>query len=768
MDRRLTYSVQLVRTRLLTEYHDRIAMTKISQAPSLFLASLLATLVLVCTSSIGQENSTDEQTAFIESITVTATKQDTELGATPIAISAFEYSNAPSGKLNRLSDVAEQTPNLWLGNSGNSGFPVIYLRGVGSTDTSMAADPSVGFYLDDVYVGRSAGVITDLHDVERVEVIKGPQGAMWGRNTMGGAVHVISNSPDSIQKNALSIGLGNYSNLNARGLFARRFNEHWSGKVSFSWRDRDGFSENLITGSDIGDANIYSLRTGAVYEVSDTSTWSFAADLTEDRSSSAAFDPLLTGAPILRGLAGPITVSSFPFNHFEPEDEFEVNHRLDSREYRDIAGASAKYLFDGENFRFQSISAIRNLDFDNIENTDGLSVQLIEIFQRTKQSQVSQEFRLFSDSKSLQWMIGAFYLVEETDDVLRVGSQDFNLVLESVFGPQDYSSINNSTIRAKNAALFGSVSVPLLDSLKVDLAFRYSKESKQFDFFREAFDNGVLLDPSIPDYQDNANWSQLSPSLTVSYLPTEGDDSLLYASISKGFRSGGYNSLQTTMDDPFAPESLIAYQAGYKLGLLDDRIKLDLAAFYYDHNDMQVQTTLAGNGGSPKTLTTNAAEATEQGLELNIKAMVTKNASFDFSVSYLDAIYDEFVNADGVDVSGNRIQYSSKTSAVFGLEYLTNLTEAVVSTYRMEYSFHSKIYFTELNQSQLMQPDFSLVNLYAEFQSGDLPMKATFYGKNIFDQVVIGSAVDFIDVLGTATRVYREPRTFGVNLQYEF
>lgn len=704
----------------------------------------------------------------IESMIVTATRESSQLLRTPVSVAAFEMEDEYAGRFQNLTNVADQVAGVSIANSGNAAFPVIFVRGVGSTDTSMATEPTVGFYVDDVYVGRAAGVITDLFDIERVEVIKGPQGSTWGRNTLGGAIHVVTRNPRDSDMNELFLGVGNFSDVRIGGLVSKQLSENLYGKLSFNRNKRDGFTRNELGGPALGDADSYAIRSSLGYRQSESSEWVFSADYTKDRSLSAGFDPLIVGRPFFGGLLGNVGIADPPFSYSEPQDEYVVNHPEGSREHRDLYGVSGKYTLDLPALRFLSVTSIRGIKFDNSENTDGLPFQLVELVQQTDQTQFSQEFRLSGDLPKTRWMMGLYYFREETDDEISLNSQDFNFLLAGDFGIQDYSSTNNSKTVSTSYSIYGNLSYDYTSNLRADFGLRATRETKDFRFGRVSNDIfEILLDPSVPVSTSDDSWSDLSPSLKLSYLPSLGR-SIYYGSISHGFRAGGYNTLQTTEQNSFDSESLIAYELGMKSMFVKDRLMLDASLFHYDHTDIQVQTLTAQSAGSPIVVTSNAAKATEQGIDLSVMALPTELSKFDATFSYLDATYDRFVNVQGIDVSGNRVKFSSKYSATFGVEYEPELRGDVQFRVRAEYSLKSKVYFTETNLPELMQDSYDLVNAYLEMSSERLNAEATIYIKNLTNEAAIGSATDFLDILGTVTRNFQPPRTFGVNLKLRY
>ena len=714
------------------------------------------------------EKSTIEDNT-LEVLIVTAERRETDLQKTPIAITAFTAEDLEQSNITKIPDLVMYTPGLTIGNTGNSSFPEIYLRGVGTRDPSVASDLSVGFYVDDVYIGRGISMLVDLFDLERIEVLKGPQGTLWGRNTVGGAIHIITKKPTDDFSSSHKLKIGNF------GLFRISGNAGGSlidntllGKISYSYEDRDGYVENVFRQNSLADAESFSVRGDIQFLANDNIEFLISVDATKERPSSAAFDPIISGAPVLSGLAGNITVADPPFNHIEPDGPYQVSHDSDSREHRDIYGISGKLSWRLDDLTFYSLSSARSLKFDNIENTAGLSLQLVEFFQNTEQWQFSQEFRLANDlDERIQWLVGAFFFHEDTDDMLAVEAQDFNLLLAPLFGTQDYSSTNFSSSISNSYSLFGQLKYELTEHLSTTVGLRYTYEDKAFRIRRVSNDfNQIMFDPSFPLTRFDDNWEAFSPKIGVEY--EYSDNLFYYASISRGFRSGGYNSLQFQLQDSFDPEFLTSYELGVKSKWLDQRLQLNLSAFYYDHTDQQVQTIITSGTGTAQVVTTNAAESRDIGLELEVLALPLTGLQLNGGFSYLHAKYEAFINAEDIDVSGNTINHSPEFSSNLGVQYTFPVNGDGSITIRGEHQYRSKIYFTETNETILSQGGYHNINARLEYKTSDDKYTIAAFGRNLTDEAIAHTGVDLRAVLGTVSNVYNPPRTYGVELTVNF
>ena len=723
--------------------------------------------------SSSAEDIDDEGVYYLEPITVTAEKRPAELQKTPISVLAFTSDTIENSGIIAIQELALQSPGLVIGNSSNTSTPEIFIRGIGTTDISPGSDASVGLYVDDVYIGRDKGMFFELFDLERIEVLRGPQGTLYGRNTIAGAINIITNKPTNKFTMSHQLKYGNFEFFNINGMLnGPIIKDYLFGRLSYSYSDRDGYSKNVFNGSRVADADNLSTRGSIWILPSDNVDILLSVDYSKDRPTAAAFKPLLTGESILGGqltpVFGSITVAPNPgnpfdpFNHVEPSDPFKVNQDLATIENRDIFGASGKLTWDLDNLSLVSISAYRKLDYNLVDNFDGLSVRLLDFLQDLEQKQFSQELRLTTISEDqLKWIAGLFFFYETSDEATTTAFQD----LGSLFGPGNFSATNFSEVEVYSYALYSEGTYNITNHLSATIGLRYTYEEKDFKVERITNDLAALGDPGFGKSTEDDEWYALTPKFGLQFQPSA--ELMYYGTVSRGFKSGGFNSLQTQREDSFDPEFLWAFEIGAKSTWLEKRLQLNVAAFVYNHDDLQVQTIIS-EGGFDRLATTNAAEAEAYGIEFEISSRPLLGFDINAGIALLETEFKKFINASGADASGNSLKRSPKLSTNLTVQYTFPINEVGYFILRAEHQYQSKIYFTETNESVLSEGGFHNINARAGYETENGRFSIAVFGKNLMDEETINFAIDLRNQLGTVNRIFNHPRTYGVELTYHF
>ena len=731
--------------------------------PSKFSQALLLLSIISCLLSVypsNAEDSDDKAVYFLEPIIITAEKRPSELQKTPSAITTFSSQDINNYTISKLPDLALHTPGLTVGSAGNISFPVISMRGIRTNDFSTGADLSIGFYLDEVFIGRAGSILVDLFDLERIEILRGPQGTLWGRNTIGGAIHAVTKKPTTKFNTRHQITYGNFDLFRLTGnLSGPLVGNSLLGNFSYNMRNRDGYADNVALGNEVTDAENLSARGSLWILPNDKMDLLLSFDYSKDRPTAAAFETIQTGKTILNGVLdafGNFTVSNPPFSHVEPRGPFKVNQDLSTREHRDDYGVSGNLSFVLDEIAFNSISAFRGFKFDQLDSLDGISSQLLDIEQDTDQKQFSQEMRLSNTNPDiLKWVAGIYFFTESTDDQVTLSSEALDDII-----PGDYTGTNFAETDSHSYSLFSQVTYKYTERLGIILGARYTYEEKDFSILR--LGNDFFGD--IPSTKFDDDWQAFTPKLGVEYQ--QSNDLLYYASISRGFRSGGFNSLQFELQDSFDPEFLIACEAGVKSIFFEKRLQINFSTFYYDHKDMQVETVTAG--GSGQNVTTNAAEARDFGCELELQVLPIEKLYFVVNFSYVDAEYEEFINADGKDVSGNRIQNTPEFSTNFAVQYKVPIKQLGFLSIIGEHQYQSKIFFTETNESILSEGEYHNINARIQFKTKNEKFSVAGFVKNLLDEETANSGVDLRGVLGTVNKYYNPPRTYGIELSCQY
>lgn len=733
---------------------------------SCFAGRFFVFFVLIHISTVSVSNTAAElrHSTRLEHIIVTAERRETDLQRTPVSVTAFTDKDIQSIGITEVPQLALRTPGLTIGNNGNMSFPEIYMRGVGTRDVSVGTDLSVGFYVDDVYMGRSSSMFVDLFDLERIEVLKGPQGTLWGRNTIGGAIHIVTAKPEDKFVTSHKFRIGNFDLLQVSGTVSGPvIEDQLLARFSYNVRDREGYSDNIFNGGKVGDAENISIRGSLNYIPADEFDFLLSFDVSKDRPTANVSKPTITGDPLLFGVLGNITVLDPPFNHVEPRAALDVNHNESTREHRDISGVSGKMTWKAQDFSVISLTAYRSFELDLLENTDGISAQLINLVQEMEQEQFSQELRVQSSrSDNLKWMLGGYFFHETVDDQLSVVSQDLALLL----GPGDYSATNFSDVTTNSYSIFGQVEYSVVERVNASFEFRYTYEEKNFEARRVTNDISGVLEAGFALAVFDEDWKAFTPKVVLEFQQTE--DVMYYFSASRGFRSGGYNSLQTHLQESFDPEFLNAYELGVKSTWFDRTLRVNMAAFYYDHRDLQVQTVVASGGGSIQVDTANAAKSRDIGFELELLANPVNGLHIDANLSYLDAEYKSFINSDGIDVSGNTINHAPEFKTNLGFQYVHTLGNSGSISLRGEHQYQSRIFFTETNNDLLGQKGYHNVNARLTYKTLNEKLKLTAFVNNLTNKKSAQTGVDLLGVLGLVTRIFNPPRHYGVEISLSY
>ncbi len=671
-----------------------------------------------------------KDTGFVlEEIIVTATKRSSSMQDVPMSINAF------SGDRLEQSGVAEiqDLPFLAAGLHVTEAFGNVQLtlRGVGTNQIPPGAEPGVASHRDGVYLGHRPDIGLSFFDIERIEVLRGPQGTLYGRNATGGAVNIITKDPTEEFEAGGRVTFGNYSLVETEGYVSGSLIEDkLSGRVAFTTRKRDGYLTNLHDGSKLDDDDTAAVRAKLRYTPSE----SFKLDLGLDYGRSNGFPFEVIG---LLPTARTVNV--------------DADNIMDVK----VWGANALAEWNFENVTLTSVTGYRELDlflakdFDYSPNSSSLAK---EIFQDSWQ--FSQELTLSSAGDSpLEWIVGGYYFTSELTEYI-----DFRL---PGLGATLY--IITPELSGTAYAVFGEASYPIIENLTLTVGARYSEEDKYVHQSSEGF--GALNVEMI-----DSKWTAFTPKAALSY---EFNDALTaYVTVGKGFKGGGY-LLNTLQGRSFDPEKVTNYEAGIKALLLDERLRFNMSVFHMDYSDLQVKVfRIHPITGGIINGVDNAAASKIRGAEIEIDARPTDALSIDGNLSYLDASYKSWPDAIDInrgsatfDVSGNRMISSPRWVVNLGASYMVPVGDWGTATLRGEYSYKSRIYFTPFEEQPLSQKPVSVVNARLTFAEADGQWQIAAYVKNVTDELMAsetrGNALNPISNL-------LPPRTYGVSVGYNF
>ena len=593
-------------------------------------------------------------------IIVTAQRRAEKLQNVPVAATAFTGASVAAFRLTDVSTIQSQTPNLVIKSQFGSTNPNIFIRGVGQNDFNDNATSAVGVYIDDVYLSSPAGQLAELYDIERIEVLRGPQGTLYGKNTTAGAVNVFSQKPklDSFG-GFFRGGYGNMNDVELEGAVNIPLSPTLAFRVAGVHRNRDGWIYNHFDGRLINKIDESAGRAQLLWQPSSSDRILFNVNGSLNRSDKAQGKEL--------GLnANGTNVVGFIDPYSSPrEASYNFAGPLDNKQY----GGFVRWDHDLEHITLSSISAYNRVTQIIQLDTDQSPVALNQSVRNGKSWQATQELRATTNfAGRFNVVAGAFYFRENIKAKQLFANAPPVGPFPAVNGNLSY--YNQDT---EGFAFYGQGNFKLTDTLTLTGGIRYTDESK--DFFDEAYNvspytynpaGGTILSARIPPSQRHKGYSDTSWKGGIDWKPTT--NILLYFSAAKGFRAGGFNGgANTALFEltPFEPETLISYEVGTKTQWFDRKLQFNVTAFHYDYSNLQVFSLVDGStiGFAPGTILriiTNSANATVNGVELEAKVRPTARLEAGLNAAFLpDAKYENFLYGRGTpaqaDRSGNRL-----------------------------------------------------------------------------------------------------------------
>ncbi|MEI8298069.1 MAG: TonB-dependent receptor [Pseudomonadota bacterium] len=709
-----------------------------------------------------------QSSSQLEEVVVTATKRSDKISDTPAAISAITGEGLGAGGISNVSDLSSAVPDLSIGNQ--FGVNRAFIRGVGLTSIDLGADGAVAFLQNEAQIARPAEQLTGFFDLDRIEVLRGPQGTTYGRGATAGVVNLVTKKPSDKLEGYADFTLGDYSSKIFEGAIGGPLSDRVSARVAGKSEKRDGYGTNLYTGNPVDDRNAYAVRASLRIKASDEVLIDVVADHFKEDDNNYAFH-------YFGGTAFPFTLAQIYggttiFDH--GGDVRNVWSREDAVNQRHGSSATAIVDWKPAGFELKSVTAWR--DFQRF-NRDDLAATDAHLYGQNNYDESStswsQEFTLSTTAATVDWLAGAMYFHEKNPGSVLVPLYNLGpFILAGNCSPitpdaatpcNAFDSTNyhqSGTVTTDAYGVYVQGTKELAPRLKVTLGARFNNEKRKGVGSFEFGALGIFL----PTDKEKS-WNAVTPKAQLEYH-TEGG-SLVYGGITRGFKSGVINigSLNAAIN----PEFVTSYEVGFKTKVLDNRAFLGLTAFYYDYKDLQVGFVNANSTVETK----NAAAARNYGLEFESQAKVTERFSADFAVTYLNAKYKDFTNSyyrDGFQshqLSGNTLSNAPEISGHIGLTYRLPALDGHM-TLHGEAVYSDKVFFTEWNNSDAMQPAYTLVNLSAAYELSS-HATVTSWIRNAGDKTVFGNNIITAPLyLSSRVGTVMPPRTFGITLHVNF
>jgi len=712
------------------------------------------------------------QTAGLEEMVVTAQKREQSLQEAPIAISAFSSEALEQQGIEDIQELSGLVPNVMFNASPSSTTgATVAIRGSVTTNPAITWEPTVGMYVDGVFIGKVLGGIFDVADLERIEVLRGPQGSLYGKNTVGGAVNLVTRKPSGEFGGELLGSYGNYGYYRARasvdtpawGTVGEGLGQ-LSANITLQHEEHEGYTSG--THDRVGSP----LAQPAVADEwdstdADSGRVALALDVTENFDARYAYDfsnkDNTPQAPHLTHADPDQVPFLLPYVGDEDKRPSRLSSDTEVFEEADIDGHSLHLGYDlGESgflgdVQLKSITSYREMTWDDLLDIDGSPIDAFHSGRGIDYDQTSQELQLVGATERVNYVVGLYYF-EESADVINP------ITFFGVFGTP--TGVNEYGLESESRAVYGQFdwkpgAEMLRDRLTVTVGARYTEEKK----------DQYWQHPGEPYTKADEDWNNFSPAVTLAW--DLSDDVNVYARYAEGWKSGGFNGEAGSPESfqrAYDPEEVASYELGLKSRWLDDRLQLNAAAFQNKVDDMQLSIFLAD--GSAASVVDNAGKATVQGVELELVAVPVENLQLNFNYGYLDAEYDEYIDA-GVDVANDRdVAYAPENTASAGIQYTVPGVLCGNLTARLDWTYtDDRVVYTEPLQNLHSQLDaYSLLNgrlTLADIPLGNGSMKVAAWGKNLLDEDYRMSTIPFI--IWTVS-YYGAPRTYGMDLSYEF
>jgi iron complex outermembrane receptor protein len=807
------------------------------KTPLLWVAVAAASLGI----SVPASAQNDAADRIFEEVVVTARQREERAQTVPIPITALSAEQLVTRNLMEVRDLEKLSPNTSIDYSAVNGNAIqVFIRGIGQTNWAATQDPKIGMYVDGVYFSRPQGALVDFNDVERVEVLRGPQGTLFGRNTTAGLIHIINNRPstDGFESD-ITLGAGNDGQSNYGLVVNAPLSENWAARLALSGQQADGVMINSFTGKDRGNEDSTNARFALRYQGdkldAQLSYTNFEADERGPLGSCtwhATDDPFVAlgrgGVLSLATIFG--TFSSVRENCIGTTRDVSIDTTNDENIRADVDNVVLNLSYDFGSLTLDSITSKR--DIEHFSGTwgwvmgNGPGSNMLEILNNYGDTEaMSQEIRLSGVSDSVEWVVGAYWFEEETDESLDVPL--FRDVMApdpavwplfyapdgaggtlgaAALGAQLYGSRSQTyDVTNENQAFFAEVTFSLNEKWDLTVGARRTNDDRDFTRIQTLF-NGqpdpfyfcpgmpvVELAPGVvaagsDRCRQTVSYSKTTPRVIASYQAS--DDVLFYGSYSLGYSSGGFN--QDTRMRPYLPETADNYEFGMKSDLLDGRMRFNATVF---HNEYKNQQLTVGRlvDGQPTADLINAQQATLSGVEIETMARLSDSLTFTATMGYIRGDYDEFTVMDNVTVvSGDGslssqeverdlsdTEFGSGPSYSFDLGLMHNMSlgdsgELMTS---IGASFKDATDYTLNNTPSSQQPSYWLVDGRMTWFMANDKTSVSLWVNNLFDKDYVTTMLDQagdiqiggIDQgLGMAASYWGEPRRYGLELKHRF
>lgn len=752
----------------------------------------LASVLCCCAMGAASAAEPEQPGGFVlEEVQVTARRVEERLQDTPVSVAAFTPESLERRQVFSTDDLDQTTPNLVFNSSarlaGNSSAVVVTIRGIGQTDPTPDVDPGVGLYIDDVYMGHGVGGSMDFRDIESVQVLRGPQGTLFGRNTIGGAVLITTKDPEKEFGGTAKVGFGTDNLRDAFLGLDLPLSDTLGARFSFGSRDQDGFINYPSQGKKLGDVNTYTLTGKLVWTPSERLTAKLMLDYTEADENGAALTNVAinptsafprnvsfrAGCPGMTSIATPVPQIADPRcandlmlgGPYVNNGASNVNSDLNNR------GIGLNVQYDlTDHWSLKSISSYREIAWNGNRDADGTPFPILSTDYDVEGDQWSQELQLIFQGEQLTAVSGAYYFKERSDDFLVVTFSPPGVAVSPPgFAPPSTGNCDCNLVRNNSWAAFTNWTYKVTDRLSLGAGARYTEDTK--GSLPDEYDLRTPDVKWLPVRLYEKTFSKATFSGNVSYRWS--DAAMTYVSYSQGFKGGGWNShfnrpIQPTDPHLFKEETAESYEAGFKLDLLGDTLRLNGAVFTTDYKNMQFTYRI---GVAPFLF--NTGKATINGAELELTWVPLDALIIEGGIGHLDGEIkevDTLINAVTGVSTDNKLPFTPSWQVNLGVGYRVVVGTGWHITPRIDGFYQSRAWFDEGNTRQIAQLDpVKTVSASVTLESADERWRVVAAGRNLSDERYSqGGNPSFTSSSGYAEASYVRGREYLLSVAYDF
>jgi iron complex outermembrane recepter protein len=750
-----------------------------------------------------------EESETLEAIVVTARRREESLQDTPLAITALSAAALERQGIVGTTDLDKVAPNLQFHSygtlTGNNSAAQVFIRGIGQTDATAAVDPGVGVYIDDVYMGRAVGGAMEFRDVSSVQILRGPQGTLFGRNTIGGAVLLTTNGPGEDAGNSIRVGLGEDNLREVFGAFDLPLGDTWAARVALGGRQRDGYVERAFDGKDLGDEEMYTGQAALRFKPGDAFVMTLRGDYTNEDENGSPFvfrsmneaatfvgaASIAAGCPnILDPFPPPLLVGPLDddrcgndaqaLGNFTNGGTYPASSTLENR------GLSLVARWDvNDALAFKSISSDRRLEWTGTRDADNTPLPILHTNYTSKSDQFSQELQALVDTERVDGVFGLYYFDEDS----------FDRLLVPLGNPGTSYDTQRVSMDATARAAFTEWTFKLTEGLSATAGVRYTKEEKGLQAVMFNVAPATAPEPAAPatlcpfagppptqtgclfltTNRFAREFTATTKSASVQYRFNPAV--MTYLSWSEGFKSGGFNQRYNAAPPANAPISFNAETAeSFELGLKlnpTDWLRLNAAVFTTDYDEIQMTYRL---GVVP--LLFNAGVASIDGGELELEIAPTADLRLDASVGYLDAKFEELtppppfgpVTPTATATLSCNLPFTPDWQAHLGFSYAFHPGTNWSLTPRIDLSYTAQQFFDAGNSPEIAQDEsVTLLSASLALTSDDEKWRFVLSGNNLTDELYpVAGTSSLTTASGYAEIIYARPRSVALSVTRNF